>query len=112
MSDSEEQGDFGEVVSKRRRKHEKVESQELEDAPQAKKRGRPKAIEPPYLEEPAPKKRGRPAKAAPEPPELTREVAFQSSKGPVQFRALKKYAHLHEGSGTRRAHYETLFYGS
>ena len=111
MSDDEEQGEFIEVVSKRRRKQEKLEQQEEpESAPQPKKRGRPKAVEPPYLEESAPKKRGRPAKAPPEPPAPTREVTFQSMKGPVQFNALKKYAHLHEGAPGRRAHYESLFY--
>ena len=111
MSDDEEQGEFIEVVSKRSRKQEKLEQQEEpESASQPKKRGRPKAVEPPYLEAPAPKKRGRPAKAPPEPPAQTREVTFQSMKGPIQFNALKKYAHLHEGATGRRAHYESLFY--
>ena len=91
MSDHEEQDEFVEVVSKRRRNQEQLEQQEEpESAPQPKKRGRPKAFEPPYLEEPDPtKKRGRPAKAPPELPALTREVTFQSTKGPIQFNALK-----------------------
>ena len=115
---SDEEGEFIEVVPKRRRKKENPEENPEEpsvraEAPQPKKRGRPpkEAVEPPYLE---PKRRGRPPKAeAPqEPPPLTREVTFQSSRGPIQFNALKKYGHLHDGIPSRRAHYESLFYGS
>jgi len=112
MSDAE--GEFIEVVPKRRRKKETLveESSEPAEAPQPKKRGRPPKdlVEPPDLE---PTKRGRPSKAAApqEPSPLTREVSFQSSRGSIQFNALKKYGHLHDGIPSRRAHYESLFTG-
>ena len=114
MSDSE----FIEVKPRRNKKAKPATSEVLEVEPRPlpavrEKRARKKEVEeplePPYVEH-EPKKRGRPAKAPPE-PELTREVTFQSARGPVQFTSLKKYANLHEGVG-RRSHYEQLFYGS